>query len=135
MKTRNTPGVALLPMILALSFIILVVVVSLASLSFVEINIGTAQKKADEAFFVANAGVSDAIIRIARNKNYSSVGYNLTVGNGTANVVVQKDIPAAGQTRITSTGTVGASKRKIQVDTNVNTYGKVTIASFSELAP
>lgn len=137
MTKHHQKGVAMLPLVLALSFIILIVVLSLASLGFVETSIGSAQKKADEAFFVANAGVSDAIMRITRNKNYSiaSPGYNITVSNGTANVIVQKDVPSAGKSRITATGTVGFSKRKIQVDVTVSTYGKVTTDSFTELAP
>lgn len=132
---RKTSAVAMLPMILALSFIILIIVLSIGTLGFVETNIGAAQKKADNAFFVANAGISDATIKISRDKNYSSAGYTLTVGDGSASIVVEKDQPAAGQDRITSTGTVSVSKRKIQVIVNVSTYGKVTTSSWTELAP
>lgn len=128
-------GVAMLPMILALSFIILVVVLSLATIGYVETNIGSAQKKADEGFFVASAGVSDALIRIARDKNYSSSGYTLSVGNGSANIVVQKDTPVSGSSTITSTGTVSVSKRKIKMIVNVSSYGKVTTYSWAEVAP
>lgn len=128
-------GVALLPMIIAMSFVVLVVVVSLASLGFVEISIGSAQKRADEAFFVANAGYQDALIRITRNKSYSNTGYDLTVGNGTATIVVELNAPSAGKSRITSTGVVVNSKRKIQVVVTVTTFGKVTVDSFAEIAP
>jgi len=126
-------GVAMLPMVLSLSFIILAIVISLSSLSFIEMSIGTAQKRADEAYFIANSGISDAIIQIARNKNYENAGYSLAIGNGTVSIVVEKDVPIAGKSRITTIGTVNSSKRKIQVDVNVSSYGKVTIANFTEM--
>lgn len=98
-------------------------------------SIGTAQKRADEAYFIANSGVSDAIMHLARNKDYENAGYSLAIGNGTTTVVVEKDVPEAGKSRITATGAVNSSKRKIQVDVNVSAYGKITIANFTELAP
>ncbi|MFA6521574.1 MAG: hypothetical protein WCT53_04280 [Candidatus Gracilibacteria bacterium] len=133
--TPKNRGVALLPMIIAMSFIVLVIVLSLSSMGMVETNLGVGQKKADDAFFVANAGVSDGMMKVVRNKNYSSAGYDLTVGNGTANIVVETSTPSSGKSTITSTGTVGTSKRKIQVVVSISDYGKVTNDSWTEVAP
>lgn len=125
----------MLPMILALGFIILVVVLAMSTTSFVEVNMGSSQKKADEAFFISNAGISDAFMKISRNKSYSSAGYELGLGNGTTTVVVELDTPSSGKSRITSTGVVSNTTRKIQSVVSIDTNGKVTTDSWAEITP
>ena len=62
MKNNPQSGVVLLPMILAMSFIVMVIVLGMATLTFVETNISSAQRNSDEAFAVADAGASDGVL-------------------------------------------------------------------------
>jgi len=137
-------GFAVLPIVVAMSLMIAVIVGALAFMGLSEVTQSTKGRDADYAFFVAQAGIDDAKIRIARNLNYSnSGGYTLVVGNGTSTVIVQKDTfsspctatGASGKDCIISTGQVKDSKRRIEVVVSVATLGKVTVDSFKEIAP
>ena len=73
--------------------------------------------------------------RLSLNKDYSSVGYSLAAGNGSATVVVQKDNPQSGFTLITSTGIVSNARKKIQLKVvRDDQTGKLTIVSWQEVA-
>ena len=137
-------GFAVLPMVVFMSLIIGVVVATLAFLGVSEVTQSTKGRDANYAFLVAQAGIDDATIRIARNLNYSNgSGYTLAVENGTSTVIVQKDtfsspctaVSATGKDCIISTGQVKDSKRRIEVVVTIGTYGKVTVDSFKEIAP
>ena len=97
---------------------------------------GFGVKMSAEALAAADAGVQDALIKIIRDKNFSSAGYNLTVGNRSANIVVCKDsCSGTGKHKITSTGTAMLKRRKIEAIVNVNsTTGEVKIESVQEMA-
>ncbi len=97
---------------------------------------GFGVKISAEALAAAEAGVQDALIRIIRDKNFSSAGYNLTVGNRSANIIVCKDSCAGtGKHKITSTGTAMLKRRKIEAVANVDSVtGEVKIESVQEAA-
>ena len=84
---------------------------------------------------VAESGVYDAMYRLSLNKDFSSAGYNLAVGNGSATIVVQKDSPQTGFSLITSTGIVSNTRKKIQLKVvRDDQAGKLTIVSWQEVA-
>ena len=127
-------GIAALPAILALSAVILIIGLTIAFSGRVESNISASQRDSGKAFFTAEAGVSDAEIKINRDPNFEDLsGYTLTVGDGTATVIVDKDTPVVGQTTIKSQGEVKNIKRKIKVILNVDSQGKVTLNSWEEI--
>lgn len=136
-------GFAVLPMVVAISLMIGVVVAALAFLGVSEVTQSTKGRDADYAFFVAQAGIDDAKIRIVRNLNYATTTATLAVGNGTSTIIVQKDTfsspctaaSATGKDCIISTGQVKDSQRRIEVLVSVTTLGKVTVDSFKEIAP
>jgi len=133
-KIKSTNGLAALPSILVISFIALITGLAIVSGGFIETAISQSEKLSLESFYLAEAGIKDALIKITRNKNFNNSGYDLFLGNGSATIVIEKDQPIAGQTRVTSTGTVKNRIRKIQMIVNVTSNGKVTTASWQEIA-
>ena len=98
---------------------------------------GFGVKMSAEALAAAEAGVQDAIIKIIRNKNFTSSGYDLAVGSRSTNVVVCKDTCSGiseGKHKITSIGSALVKRRKIEAVVNVNaTTGEVKIESILEV--
>jgi len=127
-------GVAALTTILGIGLSIAVLGFALGALAFLESSMGFAQSKSQEAYLVAQSGVADAFMRLARNKTFSSAGYTLGIGNGTSTVVVAAHTPVIGQNTITATGEVSKRKRKLEVKVAVdNTSGQITVVSWKEL--
>ncbi len=76
------------------------------------------------AYDLAESGAENAILRLLRNPDYS--GESLTIGDGTADVSVSGTPPV-----IISTGKIGRTMRKIQV--NLSLDGAITILSWKEI--
>lgn len=141
-------GFAILPMVLTLTFLIATVSAVLLFLGTQEAQQSAKHRDANIAFIAAQAGITDAQMRITRDFNYAtSTGYILgeaVLGaDRSATVIVQKDSFAApctatwvdGKRCIISTATVKKSKRRIEVVVTVANNGKVTVDSFKEIAP
>ena len=120
--------------ILVLAMILLAVGLSMAFSGFVSGGIVYNQDKASFAFYTAEAGAKDAMMKVARNKDYNNAGYNLAVDSGNASVVVAKDTPVPGQTQISSTGVSENNTKKVQVILNVGANGNITVNSWQEVA-
>lgn len=122
--------------ILALSIILLALGLAMSYSGFIQSDITYNQDKAAVAFYIAEAGVKDAIEKVVRDKNYNNAGYVLVLANGSANIAVSKDIPIVERTEILSTGVSGANTKKIRVVLNTNANsdgnGKITIESWEE---
>jgi Tfp pilus assembly protein PilX len=78
-----------------------------------------------DALNVADSGIDNAILRFDRDRTYT--GETLTVGTGTATITVS----GTGPYTITSTGTVGSFKRKIQAVVTI-TNNVIAITSWKE---
>lgn len=132
-------GMTALPTLLVLSSIIIEVAIAIALAAYLLSNVSSGARYGAEALAAANAGVSDATIRIARDKNYSSGGYTFSVGSSTTSVVVQintgKDGTAAtGKSRILSTGTTRTFSKKLEVVYSVNDItGEMTLETYDEI--
>ena len=134
---------ALLATVVVVLLILVAVGLSMISLGIFEGFMAESQRASDEAYAAAQSGAKDAMMRIARNKNYSSAGYylpadpsNCALNSATAcaYIVVEKDAPSSGKDRITAIGTLNNSSRKLEVILNVNaTNGKITTDSQNEL--
>jgi len=136
-KYSNEKGAMALSSVLALSIILLALGLAMAFSGFVQNNITFNQDKAAIAFYVAEAGTKDAIEKVVRNKNYNNAGYILSLAGGSANIMVNKDVPTSDRTEILSTGIAGSNTKKIRVVLNTNANndgnGKVSIASWEEV--
>ena len=139
-------GAALLSLTLAVALILTAVGLSLLSSGLSETLISHTQGESREAYAGAQSGAKDAMMRIARDKNFTSAGYVIPSGcalNGAAlctRVIVENTQSAcsqalgANQDCVIVTGTLSSRTRKIEVILNVDaTSGKITQVSWKEL--
>ncbi len=144
-KLRVEKGVAALPMVLLIGGIIVEIALAGAFIAFFASQSGLGIKLSDEALTAAKSGVQDAIIKIIRNKNFSSPsGYVLAVGNRSATIIVCRDsytvstacdTASVGRDEIISTGSAALKRRKIKTMVNVdNVTGEVKVVSIEEAA-
>lgn len=126
-------GVALLPIILVLFGLVAVVGVALASISISEFTISSTKDSSDEALIIAQSGLEDVLMKIARNKDFTSTGYSLSVSGGNATIVVS----GTSRKTISSAGALNNKSRKIQAIVDVDSNGKITHAPdwWQEVAP
>lgn len=141
---KKNNGVAALPTILLLGGIIVEIAIAGAFVSYLFSQGSFGIRASEEALSFAQSGIQDAIIRIIRNKDFSSTsGYDITIANKTAHIVVCKGSKSVGsdcnvlndgKDEITSLGTVMIKKRKLRaiVNVNVNT-GEVKVESINEI--
>ncbi|MEW5805277.1 MAG: hypothetical protein AB1721_00905 [Patescibacteria group bacterium] len=128
-------GFSAISLILGISLIVVVLSLGMGLLSYFENAASFSRLKGQEAFWVAESGVYDALYRLSINKDFTSAGYQLAVGNGQATVVVEKDNPRAGFNLITSTGIVGNARKKVQAQVvRDDITGKITLFSWQEIA-
>jgi len=130
-KIQDRRGVALLPVILVLFGLVMVVGVAIAGISVSENTISSTKDASDEALAIAESGIQDALMRLARDKDFTSAGYNLSVSGGTATIIV----PSGSSKDITSTGALNNKSRKIQLTVNADANGKITQTGWTEVAP
>lgn len=145
-KLHNPRGIASLPTVIVLGIVILAISVSIATVSFSESFISQGSVQSSKAIFYAEAGARDALVKIARNKNYtcSSVdcyslpfvtnGCGVTL-DGCAKVSVSAGVGTVGDPKvITSKGQMSASSRTINVSVILDTtgYGAIATTTWSE---
>ena len=136
--TASQRGVALLPMILVLFGLVAVVGIAIAGISVSENTISSTKDASDEAFIIAESGIHDALMKLSRNKDFTSAGYTLPASlfasGGTATIVVPGPVGSFPK-NITSTGTLNSKTRKIQLTVNADANGKITQSGWTEVAP
>ena len=130
-KIQDERGVALLPVILVLFGLVMVVGVAIAGISVSENTISSTKDASDEALAIAESGIQDALMKLARDKDFTSAGYNLSVSGGTATIIV----PSGSSKDITSSADLNGKKRKIQLTVNADANGKITQTGWTEVAP
>ena len=134
-------GIASLPTVLVLGIVILAISISIATVSFSESFISQGSAQSSKAIFYAEAGARDALVKIARNKNYTCASadcYSLpfvTSGcgaslDGCAKVSVSSGVGTVGDPKIiTSKGLMSASSRTVNVSVILDTSGDGAIAT------
>lgn len=139
-------GAATLPTIIALTILILVVGVSITTISFTEGLISVGQGNAARALTYADAGARDALIKIARNKQYtcaatdcysiSFVPSGCATDDGCARISVSTGTGTSIDPRIiVSKGKASNSIRTIQVNVvfDAALNGEIATTTWSEL--
>ncbi|MDO8664875.1 MAG: hypothetical protein Q7K44_05045 [Candidatus Liptonbacteria bacterium] len=128
-------GQAALSFVFLIGVIVLSIGVAVAFLANSFLNSGYGYQAANRAMAVASAGAEDALMRLARNKDFSSVSsYSVPVGSDSASVTVNQNSPAAGQAKIVSNATVFFQQRKIQAVVSIDsTTGQVSLISWQLL--
>lgn len=122
---KNDSGQALVTL---LFFIIIGMTIIAAAVVFVYENSQAASitEQGIYAYYAAEAGAQEALIRLLRDPNYTGtpIGQTLAVGSGNTTITVSNGL-------ITSTGSFQNAKRKIQVQTVYNN-SILTISSWKE---
>lgn len=90
---------------------------------FTNILSASSAEQGTNAYYVAESGAEEALLRLLRNPSY--IGGVITVGSGNAVVQINGNI-------ITSTGTYASIIKKIQIQT-VSNNGVLSIVSWKEI--
>lgn len=133
-------GVATLPTIILLGIMALVVAVGITALSFTELLISQGGSQSARALFYAESGARDALVRIARNKNYTYTtgeGYLIdfsangcSLGNDCAKVTVSANAGTIGDPKIVvSKGIMKSSMRTMQVSVVMDGNGQIATST------
>jgi len=137
-KYRVERGVAVLPLVIISSFIILVIGTAVAFVTFFENQSAFSARKAGEALVAAQAGVNDALQKIVYNRAYSG-SYDLTVNSASSTVTVSKDVDCAGAFMgktftVNSLGSAQNRQRKIRAVISADCdSGQVAVVSMREI--
>ena len=141
-------GVTTLPAVILLGVISLVVAVSITTLAFTESFISQGSSQSSKALLYAETGVRDALIKIARNKNFTCGAVDCYVidfstngcalGENCAKVSVSGGTGTVGSPKIiTSRGIMRSSTRTLQasviLDGGGASDGVITTATWSEV--
>lgn len=124
-KQNSQSGMALIT-VLIFSVVAIIVITLGVTLMIIQSGSSTTTLNAQEALFVAESGMENALIRLLRDPGYT--GETLTFDNGTATITV------TGTTNktVTVTSDVFDIQRQIQVQvTEVN--GVTTVNSWEEV--
>jgi hypothetical protein len=138
MKNKhNQSGFALITMLV---FMVIGITVISAAAMVVTTSIlaGSNSELGMKAYYVAESGAQDAMLRLLRNPNLVTITpYTMTTDDGTATITITNSTSGGTITdTITSIGTIvtttGTTTKKIQVITNY-TNGQYTTASWNEI--
>lgn len=139
-------GVATLPTVIALGMLILAIGIGITATSLTESFISAGSKNSAQALRYAEAGARDALIKIARKKNYSCTSADCytvefapngcTTNNACARIVVSSGTGALGDPKVvTSKGQAKSSTRTLQVSVlfDASLHGEISSATWQEL--
>lgn len=136
-KRLKSSGVSTLPTMLLLGGIIIEIAVAIAFLTYYFNITNFATRLSAEALATAKAGLDDGIIKLVRDKNFSSAGYTVAVGNRSTNVeICNVTCPGLGadKAKVTSTATAINKKRKLEAVLTIDTVtGKVAVDSIQDV--
>lgn len=123
--SKSESGQALIMMIV---FVVMAGIIAVGTVTVSIINYQSTGSLAQglDAYYIAEAGAENAILRILKNPAYS--GETLTVGSGTATITVA----GTATKTIVSTGTSGSFIRKIQAVGSIS-GGAFTTSSWAEI--
>lgn len=111
-----------------LFFVLISLTITTGAIIIIIVNSLSASKLAEgtSAFYIAESGVENAILRILRNPDYA--GETLAVGTGMASITVTGSNPKI----VTSVGENGNFKRKVSAQLTYNN-GYYTFSDWKEL--
>ncbi|MBI4991747.1 MAG: hypothetical protein HZB99_00825 [Candidatus Harrisonbacteria bacterium] len=132
-------GVAALPTVLLLGGLIMEIMIAATLSSYLLVSSEFGIRLGSRALFAARSGIQDALIRVVRDKNFTSSSYTLPVGNYSVEVSVCKDLPEPicvgdGKHKITAVGTAENRSRKLEAIVSVDSAtGEARLQSLKEV--
>ena len=139
MRYHGMYGQIALSLTFLMGGIIILVAATLAFIAISLLNSSVGFQYSTSAYTVVAGGVQDALLQLARNKDFSHAGYcipeaSLPCGSGSAKVTVTQNSPSAGKATIISEATVSRYTRKIEAVVSIATStGKSILTSWSLL--
>ncbi len=121
-------GQTVLSLVFVIGAIIVLAAITLAFLAISFINSTYGLQIAERAKAAAASGVYDALMRLDRDKDLSSVGYSVSVGNDSATVSVSQDSPSAGLVTIISISTIYSRQKRMRVVVSRDSTSSLTSA-------
>ncbi len=144
---RGEQGIATLPTIIAVTILLIALAIGITALSLSNSLVSVGQNNSQQALIYAEAGARDALVKIARNKNFTCAAANCYsidfAANGCTNgtACAQVSVSAATGTTaapkiITSTGQVQTNSQKVEVDVifDSSLNGQIATTTWQELA-
>lgn len=115
-------------MVTLLIFIVVVTIITSAAIIMLVVNITATSKyqQGTSAYYIAESGAENALLRLLRNPSYT--GETMNVGTGTAAITVSGDTEKI----ITSEGRIGNFNRIVEVRTNFSN-NIFTVTSWKEI--
>jgi hypothetical protein len=140
MKAKRQKGVVALSVTLLLGAIIVEIGAIGVLLAYTLNSVNYGARLASEALFAARAGVSDALLRLIRNKNFvANPPYALSVGSRNVEVKVCNNeypcgTPNPGKAEIISSGKAFPKSATLQAVVDIAPVtGEIRLASIKEL--
>lgn len=146
-RIQKMEGIAILPVVLIVSGILMELAIAGTVLSTVLNNTAFSQRLSAEALAAARAGAQDAIMKVSRNKDFEALspGYSLSITDrASAQIIVCKnkktvatacDTADGGKNEITSVGAALTRSKKIMAVLGMDIEtGKVQVISFKEIS-
>lgn len=129
LPTQRT-GQAVLSLIFLMGGIMVMVGLTLAFIATSFVNSAYGFQASQRAQAVASSGIYDALMRLARDKDFSDADYSVPLGDDSASVTVTQDSPVVGQATIVSIATVSRRKRQVRavVSRNASTSRIVVVS-------
>ncbi|HBG81518.1 TPA: hypothetical protein DDW69_01615 [candidate division CPR2 bacterium] len=129
----NNRGAALLISTITITGILIIVVVTITSRAFSEINLSADDKRSRDAQTSAEAGIKDALIQLVKNQcnptySLSENGYSVTInisGCGTSSFGIES---------IAYSGDANFPAKRMVANATKDLNGKITVTSIKEMA-
>jgi len=126
-------GIAALITVLSLGGLIFTISMGSAIIAFWANQNIKSIRDSNKAFYAAQSGLQDSLIKLERNKDFPSGSFNLSLYN--TNDVSINLTNSSGQATVNATSTVGISNKKIQAVINIDTTtGLITPTSTAEIS-
>jgi Tfp pilus assembly protein PilX len=122
---KKQTGQATLIMVIVIMAVLLIIVASIGLLTYNDLRTIGNSVDSSQSYFAAEAGVEDAVYRIARGKQYTT-SYSLTVGSGSTQIDISGPLSALV---VTSKGNISGRYRKLEV--NLGTTQNTTNVAFN----
>jgi len=112
-KILKEKGFAALFITIIILIVLFVIIAGLIFLALKESQISANITRSNNAYYVAEAGIEDALFRVKRNPAFQNISYAFGVGAGNAEIDISENI--GGSLTITSRGEFLGAFRKIRV--------------------
>lgn len=127
-------GQAIFPLVLVLTVVFGLIGVTFAGTSYLQSLLSSQRAFAEQALQATASGIDDALLRIARDKNWVSAGYTIDVDGVIATVTVTESMPGGRTLKtIDSTATFHKVTRSLRVIVEVSSSGGTKILSREEV--